>query len=190
MLRNTLFFFFIMIFVPSISANELSNLYRQVKSLEINIQGYILGATLTAPQKKRLTPIRDGKTSPGTCRFKDNTLTIVTDCKTDQILIMYEHFEDASIKKIHETIGDLIITFGEPTVTAHNKTIYWSYGKGGKISSPAFRHAKKTKTHLDIIAGIKLQSELPVTGKTDINRKGSFYYIISSHTILNQLFSN
>jgi hypothetical protein len=67
---------------------------------------------------------------------------------------------------------------------AHDKTIYWAFDEKGKISEEQYREAKATKTPLNTLATVKLDSSEKIMDNSSDMRGGSVYYIISSEPIL------
>ena len=116
-----------------------------LEKLNIRRNDYTLGKVLTDKQKQTAQDNAEEKASPGTYKFKDNNLYIVADKATDRVLILYERYEPVSRKKIRELVGALFFDFGDPTVMAHDKTIYWAFDQKGKISEEQYREAKAIK---------------------------------------------
>ncbi len=197
---------------------SVQNIYKQVESLKISWKGYTLGAELDSVQKeiarknlvsestaesvdsnnsnKSNSSDKSGKsdkTASNTYKFKDNGLNIVVDSKTDRVVIIFETFENASQQKARDLIGSLIISFKDPTISAHDKIVYWAYGEEGKYSADKFEAAKEAVKNrqepLTIIATVKLQSEIPIMAKDADKASGTVYYIISSEALLKQIQS-
>lgn len=197
---------------------SVQNIYKQVESLKINWKGYTLGGKLDSVQKeiagKNLVSEstaesvdsnnsnksnssdnsgKSDKTASNTYKFKDNGLNIVVDSKTDRVVIIFETFENASQQKARDLIGSLIISFKDPTISAHDKIVYWAYGEDGKYSADKFEAAKEAVKNrqepLTIIATVKLQSEIPIMAKDADKASGTVYYIISSEALLKQIQS-
>jgi hypothetical protein len=178
--------------------NEFDILAEKVVALNIVRHQYTLAKKLTEDQKKlaRQNAVKDA--SPGTYKFNDKNLFVIAEKNSDRVLILYEHFEKASKSKGHELIGTLVMEFGDPTVFAHGKTVYWAYNVGGKISEIEFSNAKGASEQLEILATIKLESSELLMGKDDdkkneseqhAKKKGaqSVYYVISSEPLLKLL---
>ena len=180
--------------------NEFDILAEKVAALNIIRNQYTLGKKLTEDQKKlaKQNAVKDA--SPGTYKFNDGNLFVVAEKKSDRVLILYEHFEKASKKKGHELIGALVMEFGDPTVFAHGKTVYWAYNNGGKISDKKFNSAKGASEQLEILATVKLESSEPLMDKDKDKDKDqesaqhakkeggqSVYYVISSEPLLKLL---
>ncbi len=122
--------------------------------------------------------------SPGTYKFKDNNLFIVADKAKDRVLILYEQYDPATKDKVRELVGNLFFDFGDPTVMAHDKTIYWAFDEKGKISEEHYRKAKQEGRPLKTLATVKLNSSQKIMDKNSPLESGSVYYIISSEPIL------
>jgi len=165
-------------------ADEIADLSERVAKLNIHRNDYILGKALTDMQKKTAQRNALEEASPGTYKFKDNDLFVVADRASDRVLVIYERYEQASREKIRELVGVLFFDFGEPTIVAHEKTIYWAFDEKGKISEEVYRKAKKEGQPRKAIAIVKLDSSQKIMDKSGSLEKGSVYYIISSEPIL------
>ncbi len=181
----------IFLFTGIALANDLKQLFQQVEKLKIERQGYVLGAILNPEQIKTATFNRVDESSKDTYKFRDKNLFVVADKTSNRVLIIYEQFKDLTQKKIQDLIGDLYMSFDEPTVLAHDKRVYWAYTKKGKITSKELDAAKQDKKNLDILAKIKFISDINIMEKIKESEPaiGQVYYIISSNPILN-LFKN
>jgi len=177
------------IFVASCSsqADESINLFERVAKLKINRNDYILGETLTDKQKQTAQDNAVQSASPGTYKFKDHDLFVVAHQDTDRVLILYEHYEPTNREKIRELVGDLFFVFGEPTVMAHDKTIYWAFDGGGKISENEYKEAKDQKKTPAFLATVKLHSSHEIMESSGPVTDGTVYYIISSEPLLKLL---
>jgi len=170
-------------------AGELADLFNRVEKLNIRRNDYTLGKVLTDKQKQTAQDNAQEKASPGTYKFKDNNLYIVADKATDRVLVLYERYEPVSGKKIRELVGALFFDFGDPTVLAHDKTIYWAFDEKGKISEEQYREAKATKKPLQTLATVKLDSSHKIMDSSDPGGNSRIYYIVSSGPILKLLNS-
>ena len=168
-------------------ADEFADLFNQVEKLNIHRNDYTLGKVLTDKQKKIAQGNAEEKASPGTYKFKDNNLYIVADKATDRVLILYERHEPVSRKKIQDLVGALFFDFADPTVMAHDKTIYWAFDEKGKISEEQYRQAKATDKPLKTLVTVKLVSSHKIMDSSDPGEGGSIYYIVSSGPILKLL---
>jgi hypothetical protein len=81
-------------------------------------------------------------------------------------------------------VGTLFFDFGDPTVMAHDKTIYWAFDEKGKISEEQYREAKANREPLKTLATVKLDSSRKIMDDSDPEEDGSVYYIVSSEPIL------
>ena len=167
--------------------DEFTDLYARVEKLNIRRNDYTLGKKLTDKQKQTARRNAQEKAGPGTFKFKDNDLYVVTDKATDRVIILYEQYDPASGKKIRELVGTLFFDFGDPTVMAHDKTIYWAFNEKGKISEEQYRQAKATRKPLEILVTVKLDSSRKVMDSSDAMEEGSVYYIVSSEPILKRI---
>ncbi len=165
-------------------ADEFTDLFIRVENLNIQRHDYILGKVLSDKQKKTARRNALEAASPGTYKFKDNDLYVVADQASDRVLVIYERYEPASREKIRELVGALFFDFGDPTVLAHDKTIYWAFDENGKISEAHYRETKQEGQPLKTLATVKLDSSLKIMDPSGPAEGGSVYYIISSEPIL------
>ena len=127
-------------------ADEFTDLFNRVEKLNIRRNDYTLGKVLTDKQKTNSATQRRGKGRPGNLQIqRQHSFHSGADKATDRVLVLYERYEPVSRKKIRELVGALFFDFGDPTVMAHDKTIYWAFDEKGKISEEQYREAKATK---------------------------------------------
>ena len=165
-------------------ADEFIDLFTRVENLNIQRHNYILAKALTDKQKKTAQRNALEAASPGTYKFNDNDLYVVADQVSDRVLVIYERYEPASREKIQELVGALFFDFGDPTVMAHDKTIYWAFDENGKISEEHYRDIKEKGEPLKTLATVKLDSSQKIMDKSGPVESGSVYYIVSSEPIL------
>ncbi len=172
--------------LPYVSwADELNGLLDRVEKLNITKNGYTLGKALTPSQKKIAQKNIIQTKNPKIYKFKDGNIFVVAHKPTDRVIIIYETYEKASGEKIKDVVGDIFFLFGDPTVMAHKKIIYWAFNDKGKISEEEYKKTKDAKNKLDVLATVKLSSSVEITNK-DIP-KGDIYYIIASDRVLEKL---
>ncbi len=168
-------------------AADLNKLFNQVEKLNLERQGYVLGAKLDKDQLKIAKANPEKAAAPDTFKFRDKNLFIVAHNGSNRIVLIYELVKDADQKQVKDLVGDLYINFEEPTVMAHDKIIYWAWAKKGKISSKEFDQAKedkKNKKKLDILATVKCVSDIKIMEKPKEASTGDVYYVITSDSIL------
>lgn len=165
-------------------ADELDALLDQVASLDISYNGYTLGKTLNEEQQKIAQQNPINPSAPGTFKFKDKNLHVVLDRTTEKIIILYEQYEDAKTEQVRDLVGSLYLEFGDPTVMAHDKIIYWAFSAEGKLSKKQYQRDKHLKEKLKILATVKLNSDINVIGERDKAEVGNIYFIISSEPVL------
>ncbi|MBF0574277.1 MAG: hypothetical protein HQK69_11075 [Desulfamplus sp.] len=174
-------------------AENILDIYAKVESLKISWHGYTLGGKLNHSQKEIAQKNPLPSTVSSTYKFKDKELNIVADSKTDRVLIVFEIIENGSQQKVRDMLGSLVIVFNDPTLSAHDKIVYWAYGENGKYSPTQFEEAKENLKNkqdtLPIIATVKLQSEVPIMEKGQDKASGRAYYIISSERLLKNRIS-
>ena len=163
---------------------ELEDLFSTIQSLKIQRGGYTLCAKLTEAQKafarKNLQEAKSNKVY----KFRDKDLNVVADRASDRVLVIFEQFEGIDQPGIQELVGELFLAYEDPTVSAHDKVVYWAWGKKGKFTADQFDMAKEKKKQLAILATVKLNSEIKIMDKTQTGLRGDAYYIISSDPLL------
>ncbi len=175
-------FFF---FTAGISfSGEVESLFSQVENLKIQRQGYVLGAELTRIQEAIAAKSPLDAASKKVFKFKDKNLNIVADRESRRVLVIFEQFEKLPQKRVRDLIGELFMAFEDPTVSAHDKVVYWAWGKKEKFTSAQFDMAKEKKKKLAIIATVKFNSEIKIMDKKETEAIGDVYYIISSDPLL------
>jgi len=178
----------IFLLLTSISSDaqskEIEGLLDQLAALNLNRNGYTLGKVLTDAQKKTAQQHSIEVKNPRIYKFQDGDLFIVAAKTTDCVIILYKQYDPTSREKIQEVVGALFLDFGDPTILAHDKIIYWAFGPEGKLSEPEYSKIKEEKGKLDILATLKLTSSLKIMEKDEADATGSMYYIISSPAVL------
>ena len=168
-------------------SDEFIELSDHVNKLSIHRNDYTLGAELTDQQKRTARQNAVDSSSPGTYKFKDNHLFVVVHKASDKILIIYEQYEPATKEKVRELVGNLFFDYGDPTVMAHDKTIYWAFDEKGKISEQQYRDAKKKNQPLKTLVTVKLDSSHKILGNDGDENERRVYYIVSSQPLLKLL---
>jgi len=171
-------------FSSACSSDNLSDLLGQVETLNISRGGYTLGKGLTNRQKEIALKHPEEAANPWTFKFRDGDLYVVADKATDRVVILYERYEATTIKKVQALVGSLSLDFGDPTVIAHDKIIYWAFSPKGKLTRAEYEKAKQTDGQLNILATVKLNSSMKIMGDSTQSGESSVYYIISSEPVL------
>jgi hypothetical protein len=179
--------FLLSVIACSSQTDEFTDLFIRVAELEIQRSDYTLGKTLTDKQKETAHRNAVDAASPATYKFKDDNLFIVADKATDRVLILYERYDPATKDRVRELVGNLFFDFGDPTVMAHDKTIYWAFDEKGKISEQQYRDSKEKKQPLKTLATVKLDSSHKIMEDGDDLKDRSVYYIVSSPPLLQLL---
>ena len=171
-------------FSSACSSDNLSNLLGQVETLDISRGGYTLGKKLTEGQRATALKHPVEAANPWTFKFKDGDLYVVADKATDRAVIIYERYEATTIKKVRALVGSLYLDFGDPTVMAHDKIVYWAFSPKGKLTREQYEKAKQADEKLNILATVKLNSSMKIVGDNAQSGESSVYYIISSEPVL------
>jgi len=174
----------ILSFSSACSSDKLSDLLGQVEKLNISRGGYTLGKVLTDTQRATALKHPVEAANPWTFKFKDGDLYVVADKATGRVVILYERYETTTIKKVQALVGSLYLDFGDPTVMAHDKIVYWAFSPKGKLTREQYEKAKQTDGQLNILATVKLNSSMKIVGDNTESGESSVYYIISSEPVL------
>ena len=171
-------------FSSACSSDKLSDLLGQVEALNISREGYTIGKALTDGQKAKALKHSVEAANPLTFKFQDGDIFVVADKATNRVIILYEQYEAITIEKVQALVGSLSLDFGDPTVMAHNKIIYWAFGPEGKLTREQFKEDKQADGKLNILATVKLNSSMEIVGDHAQQGEGSVYYTISSEPAL------
>ena len=183
-LRTAILILLLLPFSSTCSSDNLSDLLGQVETLSISREGYTLGKKLTEGQKATALKHPVKAANPWTFKFRDGDLYVVADKATNRVVILYKRYEATTIKQIQALVGSLSLDFGDPTVMAHDKIIYWVFGPEGKLTREQYKKAKQADEKLNILATVKLNSTMKIMGDRARSGESSVYYIISSEPVL------
>lgn len=176
-----LFWVLLLLSQAAYATAEEQQLTSEVAALELGMNGYTIGVRLSAEQKRVSVDHPLAGAYEGTYKFSDKDLHIVVSQKDDTVLALYQRQEDADSEQMKRMVSGLMLLYGEPTAMAHDKLVYWAYGKTGKISEDAFNEARGGAGKLEVLATVKLSSEFPIAPEESREpQKGLVYFIISS----------
>lgn len=182
-------------------AKTAKSLLDDVVSLKLGLGGYVIGEKLDAGQKKIAEKHPVEGAYEGTYKFSDNDLYVVVDTNTDRVLALYKQEKKADKNRLKTMVVELMDQFGAPTTMAHEKIVYWAFNRHGAVSDEDFDQAKKIKqtADLDIIATVKLNSEMEITPDPKENEEsaedtkapatGSIYFIITSDPLVKEFMA-
>jgi hypothetical protein len=179
-----LFVFLSGCFDASDAVKTKNDLFNSVEKLNLIRGDYTLGKALSQPQKKIAAENKIETNTAGTYKFQDNDLYIVADTQSDRVVIIYEYYNPAPMKKVKDLIGALAFDFGDPTLTAHDKLVYWAYGEKQKLTEDEYRKNKESKRPLDVLATVKLSCSGGIMAAAGSEGDNIAYYVISSEPIL------
>lgn len=191
----------IMNFSPLAEAKTAESLMDDVVSLKLGMGGYVIGEKLGSAQKKIAEKHLVEEAYEGTYKFVDNDLYVVVDTNTDRVLALYKQKKEADKNQLKAMVVELMDHFGVPTTIAHEKILYWAFNKHGAVSEDDFNQAKKIKqtTGLDIIATVKLNSEMEITPdpkeeeeSAEMKKEsaaGAIYFIITSDPLVKEFMA-
>ncbi len=167
-----------------VHAGELEDLFASVEALNITRGGYVLCKPLSPEQQAAAQKNLEEANSKKVYRFKDNALNIVADKATNRVLVIFEQFDQLGQAGVQNLVGDLFMAYEDPTVSAHDKVVYWAWGKNGKFTADQFNLAREKKKSLAILATVKLNSDIKIMDTAESQATGNAYYIISSDPLL------
>ena len=175
---------------------EILRIAGETAALELGFGTYHLGKVLTEEQKQKAETTPIDKALRGTYKFKDEDLYVVASLAEDRILGLYKEYPEISMDELKGIIGGLMFDFGEPTTMAHNKLIYWSYNKNGKISQDEFEFARQNGGSPSLVTVKFSSSELidmdtlssKEAEKKENEEKMTSAYVIISSDPLSKLF--
>lgn len=136
---------------------EMNKVAEEVAVLELGFGDYVLGRKLSDQQKANGLKQAIPKTLPRTYKFKDGDFYVIASEENDIVLGMYKEFEYTDPEQLKKIVGSLMFEYGEPTATAHDKMIYWTYNSNGKITQDAFDFERKSGGAKSLVA-IKFSS--------------------------------
>lgn len=159
---------------------EMLRVAGEVETLGLGFGGYVLGQTLTPDQQRQArTALVTPKGLDGTYKFSDDGVFVVVEEKEHLVLGIYRQRDNAPRSEVKDLAGELMMQFQEPTTTAHNKLIYWAFGKKGPISEERYADAKKSGTS-NVLATVKFSSSQPIVWEpaaTEGNKESAVAYI-------------
>ncbi|GEM_PF-2829549 len=181
-----IFIFFILFFTSfdNLSASDYQLLLEKVKNLKIGIGSYYIGENYNSKSGK---PIESNY--PGVLKFQEKDIFISVDKERNIIIGLYKYFKHVNTDILKKTVSQLMINFGEPTLEAHDKNIYWFFDEKGKILSEQFSKAKKENDIKTPLLMVKLNSDISLSKLSDKNFQDNttFYYIIYSEPLMKKL---
>jgi hypothetical protein len=133
----------------------------EVAALHLGLGDYFVGQILGAEQKTRAEKNSIAKTINGSYKFQDGEIYVVADKATDMVIGIYKEQAEASREDMQKMVGELMMQFEEPTTMAHDKLIYWAFGKEGRISEEHFEQARATGGEA-VLATVKFSSSVAI----------------------------
>ncbi len=149
------------------SKAELQN---KIADFELGLGSYVVGKKITADQQAILEKNSTYKAYPGTVKFKDGDIFVIVDKESKVVIAVYTRNKKANKEDFKNTIGELMMQYGEPTAEAHGKTIYWNYGVDGLITEELYRSVKAQGKleSLPVLATVKFTSSENMAVVTDM----------------------
>ncbi|MEN8189805.1 MAG: hypothetical protein ABFS19_08155 [Thermodesulfobacteriota bacterium] len=170
--KTILSVFFCSLFFSASSAaisGELAELSKEelqtrIAKLEIGLGSYVIGKKLSADQEKTAAKFSGHKTHPGTLKFNDGDTYVIIDKDNSVVIAVYRRNKNAGKDDFKAMVGELMLTYGEPTTMAHGKTMYWWFLEDGLIEQELFESvkAKGQLETIEFLATVKFSSSLDV----------------------------
>lgn len=142
-------------------ATAMKRIGKEVATLKLGLSDYFIGQILSEEQKKIAQKNIIHKTLNGTYKFQDGEVFVVAGKATDMVIGIYKKNGDASREDVKKMVGELMMQFEEPTTMAHDKLIYWAFGKDGRISEDFFDMARESGGE-DVLATVKFSSSVAI----------------------------
>ena len=166
---------------------EIVRVAGEVAKLELGFGDYVLGKPLSASQKRAASQNPIEESLQGTYKFFVDGIYVIAANDNDVVLGVYKDYPEISMEEIKKMVGNLMFEYGEPTASAHDKMIYWTYDDKGKIGQDAF-NASKDSGGAESLATIKFSSsEMFSAQLKDKTTPISAYLMITSNP-LSKLF--
>ena len=192
-----------------------TNLFDKVENIDVGINGYTLGKTLTLRQKTIAEKNPEKANVEGTYKFYDEKLHVVADKKSDRVVLIYQAYDRVDYNTLKQLVSKYIGDFEEPTTISHNNIIYWFYHENGyKITFDEFeawrnkmnenesgKSAKKSLSEvlkedaansdekkLHQLVTVKLQSTKPIIANEPF-LDATVYLMISSEQLIRENYS-
>jgi len=175
-------------------ASAMNRLGSDIAALKLGLGDYVLGQKLTEQQKDIAQENAIEKTIKGSYKFQDNGVFVVASSTSDMVIGIYKENTTATQQDIKNMVGELMMQFEEPTKMAHDKLIYWAFGKEGIIPQDLFDVAKSADS--EILATVKFSSDQPIRpsevptegAETEVKKSSeaaSIYVLITSDQLSN-----
>ncbi|MGB3209547.1 MAG: hypothetical protein WBB19_02465 [Desulforhopalus sp.] len=163
-----LFLGLILAVVPALQAEDgataMQRIGAEVAALKLGLGDYCIGQTLNAQQQVIAQRNAITKTIKGSYKFQDGEVFVVVDEAKDMVIGLYKKNDEASRDDVKKMVGELMMRFEEPTTMAHDKLIYWAFGRDGRISEELFDLARNNGGE-KVLATVKFSSDVPIAPK-------------------------
>lgn len=173
--------------IGSTIEEEIDRVADEVAELKLGFGDYVLGKALTMEQKEIALQNPIKKSLRGTYKFQDGETFVIAASNDDIVLGVYRHYPESTIADQKKIIGGLMFEYGEPTATAHDKMIYWTYDKTGKIDQDTFEF-QKSNGGTKSLATIKFSSSELFSGEAKEDAPPISAYLMITSDPLSQLF--
>ncbi|MCK5070705.1 MAG: hypothetical protein KAR01_09185 [Desulfocapsa sp.] len=152
------------------TALSKADLQEKIAELNLGLGSYIVGTQLTKEQIVLSGKNNDYKAYPGTVKFKDGNIFVISDVESHVVIAVYRRNKTANKNDFKITISELMLHYGEPTAEAHGKTIYWNFASDGLITEELYRSVKQQGMldTLVVLATVKFTSTENVETMTDM----------------------
>lgn len=166
---------------------EIDRVAGEVAKLELGFGDYVLGRKLSDKQKSMAAKHPIKKSLHGTYKFLDGEIYVIAANDNDIVLGVYKNYPDTSRDDIKKMVGALMFEYGEPTASAHDKMIYWTYDENGKIDQETF-NLQKDSGGAPSLATIKFSSSEMFTAEVKKDEEPTSAYLMITSDPLSRLF--
>ncbi len=166
---------------------EIDRVAGKVAQLELGFGQYMLGNKITDEQKQTALLNSIEKSLQGTYKFQDGENFVIAANDDDIILGVYRHYPESTIAEIKNLVGGLMFEYGEPTATAHDKMIYWTFDDQGKINQDTFE-SQKNSGGPDPLATVKFSSSVRLGAEAQEELEPISAYLMITSDPLSKLF--
>ena len=162
---------------------EFDRVSGEVAGLRLGFGDYHLGARLTDNQKAIAAKNPAEKTVKGTYKFKDGEVFVIASSVGDTVLGLYKEYPETTLITMKSVIATLMLEHGEPTAIAHDKLVYWSYDKNGKIDQDLFDFQRQNGG-VKSLAAVKFSSSEPIVIEAENNEATAKEKQISAYVMI------
>jgi len=182
--------FYLALKMPAMAAsieNQIDLIAKEAATLKLGFGHYILGMKLSEAQQEQARQHPMDKSLEGTYKFKDGEIFIVATAEDDIVLGVYKEYPEITMDEIKNIVGTMMLEHGEPTLSAHDKMIYWIFDENGKIERDTFAKSKDSES-LESLATVKFSSSERIGSVPEKESEPISAYLMITSDPLSKLF--